>query len=426
MSEKQLQLGMTVPVKTPKKRRSRLSAIHRELLAFDEFGKETVAFELIMGSSSVPVYVNEFWTAGQRQANKLHEISYRACFKPQLPKFFIDRLTKPGDAVYDPFMGRGTTLVEAALLDRVPHGCDVNPLSIILTKPRLDLPTLEEIELRPAELPLEEEIDVREDLLAFYHPNVLKRVCNLRQYFSEQRRVGENDAVDDWLQMVATNRLTGHSPGFFSVYTMPPNQAVSVESQLKINAKRDQTPPDRDVAAILLKKSRALLKTIDVSMREQLSKRGEEAILLAQSCDATPEIPDESVQLVVTSPPFLQIVAYEHDNWLRGWFNDIDPATVKLWQLNKPERWQAKMTDVFRELRRLLKPGGHVAFEVGELDSGRLKLEELVVPAGRDAGLHAELILINDQKFTKTSNCWGVDNQTRGTNTNRIVLFKKT
>jgi len=41
------------------------------------------------------------------------------------------------------------------------------------------------------------------------------------------------------------------------------------------------------------------------------------------------------------------------------------------------------------------------------------------------AGLRPELVLINDQKFTKTANCWGVDNNDKGTNTNRIVLFRK-
>ena len=45
----------------------------------------------------VPTFVNEFWTATQRQASSLHEISYRACFKPQLPRFFIERLTQPGE-----------------------------------------------------------------------------------------------------------------------------------------------------------------------------------------------------------------------------------------------------------------------------------------------------------------------------------------
>jgi hypothetical protein len=48
-----------------------------------------------------------------------------------------------------------------------------------------------------------------------------------------------------------------------------------------------------------------------------------------------------------------------------------------------------------------------------------------VLCCGLAAGLRPELILINDQKFTKTANCWGVDNNAKGTNTNRIVLFRK-
>jgi hypothetical protein len=40
-------------------------------------------------------------------------------------------------------------------------------------------------------------------------------------------------------------------------------------------------------------------------------------------------------------------------------------------------------------------------------------------------GLDPLLVLINDQEFTKTANCWGVDNNSKGTNTNRIVVFRK-
>ena len=83
------------------------------------------------------------------------------------------------------------------------------------------------------------------------------------------------------------------------------------------------------------------------------------------------------------------------------------------------------MTNVFRELARVLRPGGHVAFEVGEVRGGSVKLEEAVLPCGMEAGLEPVLVLINDQEFTKTANCWGVDNNAKGTNTNRIVLFRK-
>ena len=56
---------------------------------------------------------------------------------------------------------------------------------------------------------------------------------------------------------------------------------------------------------------------------------------------------------------------------------------------------------------------------------GTIKLEEVVLPCGVAAGLEPRLVLINDQKFTKTANCWGVDNNFKGTNTNRIVVFRK-
>ena len=85
-----------------------------EIQAFADFGKETNILDFPDPAVSIPVYVNEFWTAKQRAAHSLHEVSYRACFKPQLPRFFISRLTQLGDAVYDPFMGRGTTVLEAS------------------------------------------------------------------------------------------------------------------------------------------------------------------------------------------------------------------------------------------------------------------------------------------------------------------------
>ena len=87
----------------------------------------------------------EFWTNKQRQACSIHEVSYRACFKPQLPKYFIEKYTKEGDFVYDPFGGRGTTAIEAALLGRNFITNDINPLSTLFVIGRLDPPSLDEI-----------------------------------------------------------------------------------------------------------------------------------------------------------------------------------------------------------------------------------------------------------------------------------------
>ncbi len=404
-------------------------SLENELLEFREFGQPTRKVQTqarFQGRTvCVNTFVNEFWTSKQRAANSLHEISYRACFKPQLPHFFIQRLTAPGDLVYDPFMGRGTTLLEAALMGRVPCGCDINPLSLVLAGPRLRPPTLKQVEARLKEINFADPSEMPEDLLVFFHSETLRQIASLKKYLVERRASQKSDAVDDWICLVALNRLTGHSPGFFSVYTLPPNQATSVKAQRKINAKRNQVPPPRDISAIMLKKTRILLSECDARARKTLASVSEKALLVNHPACATPEIASNSVSLVVTSPPFLDVVDYAGDNWLRCWFLEIDPKAVQLTVPKKLEDWMEAMRAVFAELYRILKPGGHIAFEVGEVRHGEIKLEESVIPCGLSAGLEPQLVFINDQKFTKTAMCWGVDNNAKGTNTNRIVLFRK-
>ena len=107
------------------------------------------------------------------------------------------------------------------------------------------------------------------------------------------------------------------------------------------------------------------------------------------------------------------------------WFCSIEIEQGKIWQLKSLEDWVARMTDVFVELKRVLKRGGRVAFEVGEIRNATVFLENAVVKASLDAGLIPEKLMINTQHFTKTANCWGGSNNKRGTNSNRIVILKK-
>src|SRR5512138_3707763 len=55
-------------------------------------GETTLAEDTVFGDCRTRRFTNEFWTSRQRQAAAIHEVSYRACFKPQLPRFFIDHL----------------------------------------------------------------------------------------------------------------------------------------------------------------------------------------------------------------------------------------------------------------------------------------------------------------------------------------------
>ena len=396
-----------------------------ELASFRQFRTSTQVTSLGEGKDAVPVFINEFWTSKQRAASSLHEISYRACFKPQLPRFFVERLTAENDTVYDPFLGRGTTMIEAALLGRRVVGCDINPLSSILTGPRLRPPTVRDVREQLTKVDWNYDGELNEELLTFYHRDTLREICALRSHLLSHKIDRITSQVDDWLRMVATNRLTGHSAGFFSVYTLPPNQALTPKRQQKINEARQQVPPRRSVPDLIIRKTESLLESVSEFDRSHLRKAASDALLLTRSADRTPEIKNNSVDLIVTSPPFLDVVDYATDNWLRCWFNAINEAKIDIWTFRKPEEWAAAMERVFGELRRVLKPGGYIAFEVGEVRRGKLKMEELVIPAARAARLIPVLVLINTQEFTKTSNCWGVTNQIAGTNTNRVILLQK-
>ena len=401
-------------------------AFNQAIIDFDGFGTSThlVPFEWEVNGQTGTIMkaFNEYWTSRQRQAHSLHEISYRACFKPQLPRFFIERLTQPGDAIYDPFMGRGTTPMEAFLLGRRPLGNDINPLSRVLLQPRLKPPKIKQIENRLNEIDLSQAKEEYDGLLAFFHEDTLREIISLKEYLLKREESGEIDNVDAWIRMVAINRLTGHSQGFFSVYTLPPNQAVSIKRQERINAERNQIPEYREIKSRIIKKSKSLLKDWKVLESSDVDLSG---ILTTEDSRFASGIEDSSAQLVVTSPPFLDVVNYQSDNWMRCWFIGIDSSNINISQLKGIEEWEATMVGVLTDLRRIVKPGGHIAFEVGEVRGGKILLEENVVRCGVMAGLEPVIILINEQDFTKTANAWGIDNQSKGTNTNRIVVLRR-
>jgi len=398
-----------------------------KLNSFDKYKSQTTVETVTIFGKKIIKYTNEFWTSKQRQAHSIHEISYRACFKPQLPNFFITGLTQPNDYVYDPFLGRGTTVIEAALLNRLVAGNDINPLSIILCEPRLLVPDFYLLEEYLNKIPLDKKAKSDIDLSMFYHRDTEGELVSLKNYLEQKAKHNALNDFDKWIRMVATNRLTGHSKGFFSVYTLPPNQAVSPEKQIEINKKYNQTFEYRDVKKIILKKTKDLMKNLNSDDIRRLRTTSKVSLFLNTDARFTHAIPDNFIQLTVTSPPFLDVVQYAKDNWLRCWFNNINSQEIskKITMSRTLSQWEKVMQEVFFELFRITKPNGFVAFEVGEIKNGKVLLEENVLKISMEAGFEPVAIIINQQVFTKTSNIWGVINNKKGTNTNRIVLFRK-
>ena len=143
-------------------------------------------------------------------------------------------------------MGRGTTVIEAALAGRTPAGCDINPLSAMLAQPRLSPPTADEVAQQARRRSICRSAVVVSERARGRSITPTRSAKSARCANTCWRATarGSLDGVDRWIRMVAVNRLTGHSPGFFSVYTLPPNQATSVDAQAQ-----DQRAPQAGAAA---------------------------------------------------------------------------------------------------------------------------------------------------------------------------------
>ena len=82
-----------------------------------------------MANPTYPQFESAFHSSEKVQGYTHDFYRYPARFSPHFVRFFLDALTEPGDCVLDPFMGGGTTIVEAAASGRYAIGSDVNRLS---------------------------------------------------------------------------------------------------------------------------------------------------------------------------------------------------------------------------------------------------------------------------------------------------------
>lgn len=78
------------------------------------------------------------WDFPNRGRWAVHTGDYRGNWPPQLVRNIILKYTKPGDLVLDAFMGGGTTLIEAWLLNRHSVGIDVSKLAYQTASARLE------------------------------------------------------------------------------------------------------------------------------------------------------------------------------------------------------------------------------------------------------------------------------------------------
>lgn len=358
-----------------------------------------------------------------------YTISYRGSFKPELPDFFINRYLKVPGVVLDPFGGRGTTTLQANLLGHRAVHNDLNPVSVFLARSRQNVPAMKILEKRLDALQLDRKMkptpEEKERLSPFFHPRTLSEILCLKSELLDNM----DDPATRYIGVTALSRLHGHSDGFFSVYSFP-QISIMPGAQRKNNARLGQKPEYRSIRERILRKMK---RDLSLPLPGVFNEAARGNRYISENSQDLKTVRTSSVDLIVTSPPFLDKVDYISDNWMRSWFLGLESATssIELSVMNSLSEWEDFMRATLFEMGRVLRPGARAVVEVGEVKSRSvlLNLEQVLagllpirVPGGE---LAVEEILINEQKFTKLSNCWDVKNNEKGTNTNRCLIVRK-
>jgi hypothetical protein len=140
---------------------------------------EKINLELSWSEAELPQ------AARTKHVHSLHP--YLGKFVPQLVEFFLRRCFRPGDHVYDPFAGSGTTLVEANAFGAHATGCDISAFNCLISRVKTHAhgPASLEMELRRIledahQRTDDDPLSTSEWLANWYSPRALRELLRYR------------------------------------------------------------------------------------------------------------------------------------------------------------------------------------------------------------------------------------------------------
>ncbi|OGJ10585.1 hypothetical protein A2456_01780 [Candidatus Nomurabacteria bacterium RIFOXYC2_FULL_36_19] len=323
---------------------------------------------------------------------------YPAKFIPQIVSRLVEKYTKEGDFIVDPFGGCGTTLVESKVMGRPSIAVDINPVAVLITKAKITPISPDKIE---------KEFAILQKKLETYNENT-------------KVKAREHERIDYWFKPEDKRKLAF----IFAEISKIKDQDVqdfffcgfsnilkncSIWLQKSNKPTRDFEKKPSDPIKTFAKQIKMMLRG-NTRLFQLLLEKGYLKIPSKVVCTDARTIPakDNSISLIVTSPPY--VTSYEYADlhqltalWLeytkdlsdfrkrfigtsyhskkdlilnssiaesiREKLLDIDKKTAE-----EVSTYFSEMNQVFVEMKRMLKKGGKTCIVVGNTSLKGVKI----------------------------------------------------
>lgn len=225
---------------------------------------------------------------------------YPAKFIPQIVSRLLEKYTKEGDLIVDPFGGCGTTLVESKIMGRCSIGVDINPAAVLITEAKITPILPEKIQI--AFINLKIEIDK-------YNKDIQVKVPEHERidYWFKKEEKAKLAFIYNNISLIKDNEIRNF---FFCGFSnILKNCSIWLQKSNKPTRDLNKKPSDPIAAfyrqvTMMIKGNNQFYKLLQESDHlETLSK------VYCKDARSIP-VKDQSVNLIVTSPPY--VTSYEY------------------------------------------------------------------------------------------------------------------
>jgi DNA modification methylase len=325
-----------------------------------------------------------------------HDIHpYPAKFIPQIPATLIARLSLRGELVFDPFGGSGTTALEAVRLGRRALSADLNPIGTLVAQvkstPLMERDVAEIDALRTSILSRQPFLPTDPDHLCGEFREFIPRIPNIEKWFPTES-IGE-------LAMIRARVSACESAPALRVALLALSRTILSASFQDSETRYASRPRPIKVG----EPTRRFLGELEKTLRSVVATNGEVLYGVTRFVTAdsrhldTAEFPADSVDLIVTSPPYGNAYDYHLYHRFRLYWLGHLPAELAQHEIGSHLRHQREKSgyrEYLDDLRlsieqffRILRAGRYAAIVVGDpVYDGKM------YDAGEDVGVLAESI----------------------------------
>lgn len=255
--------------------------------------------------------------------------TYPAMMIPQVARTLIEEYKPEGklDLIFDPYMGSGTTLVEACLVGANSVGTDLNPLARLMGKVKSTHYNEEELSAELSTIQADS-IFYNEDMV---HNRNFDRISNYSFWYTEA-----NLLKLSFLQQLIEEHCTDKNKDFFLLALSEVVREVSFtrNGEFKRYRMKEESISKFNPDVFGLFERKVMRNIAGLHQFNRDAKEAKASIYGFNSTNGIPKdiLPIESVDMVVTSPPYGDshtTVAYgQFSRWANEWFGYEDAANL--------------------------------------------------------------------------------------------------